>query len=49
MEQQQSRQEEQSDIMTNSIQEFIEAARQYLFGMAPTQPALATIPVRHTP
>lgn len=32
--------------MTKSIHEFIEAARQYLFGMAPAQPVLATIPVR---
>lgn len=29
-----------------NIKQFIEAARQYLFGLAPAQPALATIPVR---
>lgn len=29
-----------------NIKQFIEAARQYFFELAPTQPALATIPVR---
>ena len=29
-----------------NIKQFIEATRQYLFGMLPAQPALATIPVR---
>lgn len=29
-----------------NIKQFIEAARRYLFELAPVQPALATIPVR---
>lgn len=32
--------------MNMNIKQFIEVARQYLFGMMPAQPQLATIPVR---
>lgn len=33
-------------MITMNIKQFIEAARLYLFGLAPVQPALATLPVR---
>ena len=47
MEHEQSRQEEKPEIMSQSIQEFIDAARQYLFDAATSQPVLATIPVHY--
>lgn len=47
MEQQQSRQEELKELIEMNIKEFIEAARQHLFGLMPApQPALIPIPVR---
>ncbi len=33
-------------MLDTNIRQFIEAARQYFFGMMPAQPQLATIPVR---
>lgn len=33
-------------MLEMNIRQFIEAARQYLFGMMPAQPQLATIPAR---
>lgn len=47
MEQQQSHQEEQLNVSEMNIKQFLESARQYLFGMIVVrQPVLATIPVR---
>lgn len=39
-------QEDDEEMIKMNIKQFIEATRQYLFGLAPAQPALATIPVR---
>lgn len=47
MEQHQSHQEEQPKVNEMNIKQFLESARQYLFGMIVVrQPVLATIPVR---
>jgi hypothetical protein len=46
MEENQARQEDDEEIIKMNIKQFIEATRQYLFGMLPAQPVLATIPVR---
>lgn len=37
--------EDAQEPNTMNIKQFIDAARQYLFDLAPAQPALATIPV----
>lgn len=39
-------QEDDEEMINMNIKQFIEAARLHLFGLAPVQPALATIPVR---
>ena len=39
-------QDDDEAMITMNIKQFIEAARLYLFGLAPVQPALATLPVR---
>jgi hypothetical protein len=41
MEEKQSRQEDNEEIIEMNIKQFIEATRQYLFELAPTQAALA--------
>jgi hypothetical protein len=46
MDQQQDPLEENRKMFETNIQQFINAARQYLFGLMPAQPVLATIPVR---
>ncbi len=46
MEENQARQEDEKEMIKMNIKQFIEATRQYLFGMLPTQPVLATVPVR---
>jgi hypothetical protein len=46
MEENEARQEETKETIKMNIKQFIEATRQYLFPMAPSQPVLATIPVR---
>lgn len=46
MEEIQARQEDDKETIKMNIKQFIEATRQYLFPMAPSQPVLATIPVR---
>ena len=40
----QSQQEEFSNMLEMNIRQFMEAARQNLFGLLPVQPAFATIP-----
>lgn len=37
--------EEINEMTQNHVDQFIAAARQYLFGLNPAEPALATIPV----
>lgn len=47
MEAEQARQEENEEMIEMNINEFMQVARQYLFGLVPgTQPALAAIPLR---
>jgi hypothetical protein len=46
MDQQQDQEEENQMMLEMNIKQFIEAAREYFFGMLPAQPKLATIPVR---
>lgn len=47
MDQHQSRQEENKEMIDMDIKNFLETARYYLLGLIPTkQPALATIPLR---
>lgn len=47
MDQQQSRQEENKEMIDMNIKEFMAIARYHLFGLLPVkQPALATIPVQ---
>jgi hypothetical protein len=46
MEENEARQEDEKETIKMNIKQFIEATRQYLFPMAPSQPVLATIPVR---
>jgi len=41
---QQSQQEENCNMIEMNIRQFMEAARQHLFGLLPAQPAFATIP-----
>ena len=41
---QQSQQEETCNMIEMNIRQFMEAARQHLFGLLPAQPAFATIP-----
>jgi len=36
--------EEINEMTQNHVDQFIAAARQYLFGLSPAEPALATIP-----
>ena len=36
--------EEINEMTQNHVDQFIAAARQYLFGLSPSEPALATIP-----
>jgi hypothetical protein len=36
--------EENNEMTQNHLDQFIAAARQYLFGLNPAEPALATIP-----
>ncbi len=40
-----ARQEDDEEMINMNIKQFIEAARQYLFELAPAQPALATIAI----
>ena len=49
MEENQSHQEDNKEIIKMNIKQFIEATRQYLFELsaAQAQPVLATIPVRN--
>jgi hypothetical protein len=44
METQQHPPEEINEMTQNHVDQFIAAARQYLFGLNPAEPALATIP-----
>lgn len=46
MEENKAHQEDEKETIKMNIKQFIEATRQYLFQLAPAQPALATIPVR---
>jgi hypothetical protein len=46
MEENKTHQEAEKETTKMNIKQFIEATRQYLFQLAPAQPALATIPVR---
>lgn len=39
-------QEDDEEMIKMNIKQFIDAARRYLFELAPAQPALAAIPVR---
>ena len=39
-------QEDDEEMINMNIKQFIEAARQYLFELAPAQPALATVTLR---
>jgi hypothetical protein len=41
MEENQSRQEDNEEMIEMNIKQFIEATRQYLFELVPAQPALA--------
>jgi hypothetical protein len=41
--------EENIEMTQNHVDQFIAAARQYLFGMSPAEPALATIPAMNRP
>ena len=41
MEENQSRQEDNEEMIEMNIKQFIEATRQYLFELAPAQPVLA--------
>jgi hypothetical protein len=45
MEENQSREEDNEEMIKMNIKQFIEATRQYLFELAPAQPALATAAV----
>lgn len=38
-------QEDDEEMIKMNIKQFIEAARQYLFELAPAQPALATVAI----
>jgi hypothetical protein len=46
MDESQPRQEDDEEMINMNIKQFIEATRQYLFGMASAEPVLATIPAR---
>jgi Trm5-related predicted tRNA methylase len=47
MEENKAHQEDEKETIKMNIKQFIEATRRYLFPMAPSQPVLATIPVRN--
>ncbi len=41
-----TRQEDDEEMISMNIKQFIEATRQYLFALVPAQPALVTIPLK---
>lgn len=46
MSENETRQEDDEEMISMNIKQFIEATRQYLFALVPAQPALATVPLK---